>query len=675
MRRLCLVLAVVLPALLHTSTAFAVNQSPAGWRVTPVSSLHKLTASAQGVLEPFAATPVQLRAARGEWESFQLVITAGDAPLHAVEATATGLATHLGEYIAPANIQLFRENYVFVDKPSCNRRLEKLWWPDALIPLDLQAPPDVPARRSIVLWIAVRTPPEAQPGQYYGALDITANGEKKQLAVALKVEPVTLPPPSMRANVAVYYDAVRAWYANNWKPLSDDEFARLKRQYYEFLLDYRINAYDLPVPWNSPEADRYLTDPRVLSVRLPPLDHPDFADAVAAFRRNAVLAKAYYYWIDEPASERYDEIRAVTNKLHAVDPLLKHSVTVHPNRALDGAVDIWCPNIGDYFGLGHLDLARLAAERRKGKETWWYTMVEPKYPYPTWLLDDDASAVRIYGWMMARYSMNGFVYSMAHGWGPKPLENLQSFAGTNGDGTLLYPSEIGGGSGPMPSVRLMLLRDAIEDYELLRLLPAARRIAVAGSTLDAAAPLLFPAAKRQAAQWQKSRDALFSSLAGKFLPTPLISIKARHSLILRRMRPVAIDGHIKEATWNSHSRHHGLFKRWPDDADTTLKTNPSTALWTGHDGTNLLVAIRAGFAPALSKGEWLAVEIAPVAGTERWRFVVTPDGKAVAEKHTREGRFRIEGVNWKFATEMNRTNYEVEMQIPLSVVGANTFRF
>jgi hypothetical protein len=29
------------------------------------------------------------------------------------------------------------------------------------------------------------------------------------------------------------------------------------------------------------------------------------------------------------------------------------------------------------------------------------------------------------------------VYSMAHGWGPKPLENIQSFAGTNGDGTLL----------------------------------------------------------------------------------------------------------------------------------------------------------------------------------------------------------------------------------------------
>src|SRR4028119_1299244 len=112
----------------------------------------------------------------------------------------------------------------------------------------------------------------------------------------------------------------------------------------------------------------------------------------------------------------------------------------------------------------------LEAERKKDRETWWYTMVEPKNPYPTWLVDDDAAAVRVYGWMMARYGITGFVYSMAHGWGPKPLQNIQSFAGTNGDGTLLYPSELAGGSGPMPSIRLMLLRDAIEDYELLRVL-------------------------------------------------------------------------------------------------------------------------------------------------------------------------------------------------------------
>ena len=71
---------------------------------------------------------------------------------------------------------------------------------------------------------------------------------------------------------------------------------------------------------------------------------------------------------------------------------------------------------------------------------------------------------------MREMAFTGFVYSMAHGWGPKPLENLQSFGETNGDGTLLYPATALDKEdlNPMPSIRLMLLRDAIEDYELQR---------------------------------------------------------------------------------------------------------------------------------------------------------------------------------------------------------------
>src|SRR5690606_17902577 len=138
------------------------------------------------------------------------------------------------------------------------------------------------------------------------------------------------------------------------------------------------------------------------------------------------------------------------------------------NEALKDQVDIWCPNIGDFFGIGHVEAAMLARERRLVRETWWYTMVEPRYPYPTWLLDDERDAVRRYGRLMARYGITGFVYSMAHGWGPRPLEDLTSFANTSGDGTLLYPAEVLGGQGPLPSIRLMQLRLALQDYELAR---------------------------------------------------------------------------------------------------------------------------------------------------------------------------------------------------------------
>ncbi|HEX8833558.1 MAG TPA: hypothetical protein VF719_05125, partial [Abditibacteriaceae bacterium] len=73
--------------------------SPPTWKVTPVASTDKLTATAPGVLEPFVATPVQLRAARGEWECFQVVVRAGREPLRNVHFNATSLATQLGQFV------------------------------------------------------------------------------------------------------------------------------------------------------------------------------------------------------------------------------------------------------------------------------------------------------------------------------------------------------------------------------------------------------------------------------------------------------------------------------------------------------------------------------------------------------------------------------------------------
>ena len=408
----------------------------ADWQIAPVSSLQKLTATAPGALEKYESAPTQLQAARGEWENFQIVVTAGDEPLADIRVAPADFASPSAR-ISAQNVRLFWENYVFVAHPSGNRRLLRLWWPDALIPPELQKDTSLAPHRSRVLWINVRVPQDAAPGDYTSAITVSSGGESQTAPVKLRVENVALPAPTCRANVAVYYDVLRDWYAKNARPLNDADFANLKKNYYDFLLDYRLNAYDLPVAWDADAAQNYLRDPRVLSVRTPPLANGDFDAALAAFSKADALKKAYYYAIDEPAPEQYDAVKTATKKLRPLG--IRHCVTAHPNRTLEGAVDIWCPNIGDFFGLGHLDFDALAAERKKGRETWWYTMVEPKYPYPTWLLDDDAASVRAYGWLMARENISGFVYSMAHGWGQKPLQNLESFEGTNGDGTLLYP--------------------------------------------------------------------------------------------------------------------------------------------------------------------------------------------------------------------------------------------
>src|SRR5690606_20629486 len=144
------------------------------------------------------------------WENFQIVITAGAKELKNVRLKSTPLATHLGEIIPAKNIQLYRENFVFVQQPSGNRILEKLWWPDALIPLAVQPTVNIAAGKSEVFWVSVQAPQDAAPGEYFGEIDISADGEKpRRLFVSTQVEDVQMPKPTMRATVAVYYDVLR----------------------------------------------------------------------------------------------------------------------------------------------------------------------------------------------------------------------------------------------------------------------------------------------------------------------------------------------------------------------------------------------------------------------------------------------------------------------------------
>lgn len=588
----------------------------ASWKLTPVASAHKLTAAKPGELLPFQSEPVVLRAARGEWESFQLVVTAGAKPIENLRISPNGLATIGAEFIESKQMELWRENYVYVAKPSGNRELRPLYWPDALLPIEQLT--RIEAGHSAVFWATIRVPTDAVAGDYFGELDVMADGENRRLALTLRVEDQTLPAPTFRASVAVYYDVLREWYGKNLnRTFTDEAWEIEKRKYYEFLLDYRINAYDLPVSWSSPLTEKYLLDTRVLSVRVPPLDTPEFDIALAKLRATKTLNKAIYYWIDEPTDKaRYAQARAATARLRALG--IAHLVTAHPNDALKNSVDIWAPNVGDFFGIGGLDFDALKRERAQGRATWLYTMFEPKYPTPSWLLDDDGRNMRAYGAFWRRHGLSGFVYSMAHGWGPKPLETLPSFGDTNGDGTLIYPGEIVGVTGPLPSIRLMLLRDAIEDYELKR---------------TNSAPV-FP------------RDKA-----------------ALPAFVIERGAPVTLDGNLTE--WSANK-----FVQFTRDG-TWESELPATKVWARRDDKFLTLAFRVQNPQV---GDWVAAEIAPVdvAKTqEKWRFVATLAGKTVAEKWTRDGRFEAAMPDYKakikaFAGQPNAGFANVEMQIPLA---------
>lgn len=106
-------------------------------------------------------------------------------------------------------------------------------------------------------------------------------------------------------------------------------------------------------------------------------------------------------------------------------------------------------------------------------------------------IDHSPMNQRILGWMTWRYGLDGFLYYdtvYAYPRQPDPWHDVYYF-GTNSDGTLFYPGKasIIGGKTDIPcfSIRLMLIRQSLQDYEYLHLVAAKGHRADADAAVQA----------------------------------------------------------------------------------------------------------------------------------------------------------------------------------------------
>ncbi|MCW2956002.1 MAG: uncharacterized protein JWO69_871, partial [Thermoleophilia bacterium] len=193
---------------------------------------------------------------------------------------------------------------------------------------------------------------------------------------------------------------------------------------------------------------------------------------------------AYVYAIDEPSDADAGQVRELHELVHEADPELRLLVTREASAAaFQGSVDIWSPNIS----ASRFRPADVRREHRRGHETWWYPSITTWQPQPTLFIDELRPAPRALGWLAWRYDVDGFLYWSANHWNDvddpwrDPATYVETDAVGNGDGVLLYPGATIGQKGvPAPSVRLLQLRDGIDDHDLLTMAacaggPAARR--------------------------------------------------------------------------------------------------------------------------------------------------------------------------------------------------------
>ena len=177
-------------------------------------------------------------------------------------------------------------------------------------------------------------------------------------------------------------------------------------------------------------------------------------------------------------------------------PWLKKLLTEQPEKELLGEADIWCPLI-DMMHSKCYPEARAA-----GDGFWWYICNWPREPYVTDCIDHPAVELRTWLWQTWGENVTGIDYWLTVNWtspavykDPKhpqnPYEDPMSWRWDekrggfwgNGEANLFFPpvdcanKTAAGedfpavtGEGPVPTIRVAMLRDGLEDYEYFAML-------------------------------------------------------------------------------------------------------------------------------------------------------------------------------------------------------------
>ena len=128
---------------------------------------------------------------------------------------------------------------------------------------------------------------------------------------------------------------------------------------------------------------------------------------------------------------------------------------------------------------GELSDRLTALKNENGYELWSYVACEPKYtsPYQNILLFNDGTEGRTMFWTTYMQGATGFLYwhvSYYDAAGNTTYAMRCPISKTGpGDGILIYPGSAYNQLDPIPSIRLLNMRDGIEDYQLLTMLEEA----------------------------------------------------------------------------------------------------------------------------------------------------------------------------------------------------------
>jgi len=430
-------------------------------------------------------TDVSLAAARGEYESFQIVVSGASQGVGNVNVTISDLQGPGGNTIPRSSFTLYREKYMHVTSSSpnwkgSNQPMGAGWYADALIPFTdpetgkplsgarLTAVPfDVKSGLNQPIWVDLLVPRTAEPGKYTGSYTVSSNQGSFTGSIALKVWNFTLPvAPALKSSFLFFQAgslaADRELLRNKVSPLSTSPSDQ------ESLMKDGLSATQTG-PFSGADIGRCNMSPSPSTGQ--------FKSMAAAQHPGLML---YDYSADEigHCSNLYPTIRQWANNMHQAG--IKNLISMSPTPALydDGsgtgrsAVDIWV-----LLPVMYNNSQKQVGEvMKKGDSVWSYnTLVQDAYS-PKWEIDFSPVDFRIQpGFISQSLKLSGMLYWRVDKWPSDPwndVNNAGTYASANypGEGMLVYPGQPVGVKGVVASMRLKWLRDGVEDYDYMQIL-------------------------------------------------------------------------------------------------------------------------------------------------------------------------------------------------------------
>ncbi len=409
---------------------------------------------------------IELHAARGEYESFQMIVRGPAGGLTDVNVAAPD--------VQGVEFTLYREHYVYLARGTAdwatnqNKPLGPGWYPDGLIPFadpatgeDLTGaaldavPFDLAAGKNQPIWVDVFVRRDAAAGERSATFTVTSDQGQAAVSVSLAVW-------NFELSVTPALESSFLYWTVRYQLQPEQEMLRhrlmptfVSSSDAQALMSQGLGAVNVGF-WSG-------ADGSTCSVSNPP---PSASAVAAAANSYPDGLHLYAYTADEIShcSGLLPTMQQYADALHAagVDQL----ITMPPKSDWAGAVDIWVELPKQYVA------ADVQAAIDRGDRVWSYNCLQQDDYSPKWLLDYAPINYRIQpGFINQSLGLTGLLYWRADLWSADAWNDVTGYsAAYPAEGMLVYPAQQVGLQGVLPSMRLKWLRDGVDDYDYIQLL-------------------------------------------------------------------------------------------------------------------------------------------------------------------------------------------------------------